>query len=86
MLRFFKRLMFGSAIQRTAGDVPGTGSALGKSRIKVHVLENGRIGVELIATTFLSYQMLPATLSQESARILAQALEQAAAEAQSLAP
>ena len=52
MLRFVKRLMFGSAIRRTAGEVAGSGSRTGKSRIKVHVLENGSIGVELVATAW----------------------------------
>ena len=77
--------MFGSAIRHTAGEVSGSRRGMGKSRIKVHVLENGSVGVELVATTLLSYQMLPATLSPDSARILAQTLEQAVAEAQSLA-
>jgi hypothetical protein len=63
----FKSAMFGGHIERTLGEVEGTGQTLGSVKLRVHTLSGGgedrAVGRELVATTIGSYQMLPITLS-----------------------
>ena len=61
-----KAAMFGGHIGRTVGEVRGT-RRLGNVKLRVHTLSDGSedraVGIELVATTIGSYQMLPITLS-----------------------
>jgi hypothetical protein len=68
MLSFFKRLVFGSSIHRTVDEVAGLKAGIGLSLIRVHTLNNGYVGLELVTKIMLSHQMLPITLASESAR------------------
>src|SRR5438045_4638379 len=84
--RGFKAAMFGASIDRTVGEVEGTGTTLGRVRLRVHALSGGRdraVGVELVATTIASYQMLPITLSVTDTEELIALLKEAAASDQS---
>jgi hypothetical protein len=75
MFRFgFKGSMFGARILRTVGEVKAAGKSIGSMTIRVHLLDSTSpdraIGVELVAKTPLSYQMLPISLSKDGARNL----------------
>src|SRR5437763_16745827 len=76
----FKAAMFGGHIERTVGEVRGTGRVANVKR-RVHALSGGgedrAVGVELVATTIGSYQMLPITLSVEGAQELNDLLKEA---------
>lgn len=72
--------MFGASIERTLGEVAGDGMKLMNVGIKVHKLGGGRekaVGVELVAKSFASYQMIPVTLSAAEAKKLIAFLEKA---------
>ena len=76
----FKAAMFGAPIERTVGEVAGGGVKLMNVGIKVHKLSGGRdktVGVELVAKSVASYQMMPVTLSAAEARRLITLLENA---------
>lgn len=76
----FKAAMFGAPIERTVGEVAGGGMKLMNIGLKVHKLGGGRekaVGVELVAKSFASYQMMPVTLSTAEARKLIMLLEAA---------
>ena len=79
----FKAAMFGAAINRTVGEVGGSGKMM-KIAVKVHTLGGGEpdkaVGLELVAKTFASYQMTPVTLSASDAKMLASLLQVAAEE------
>jgi hypothetical protein len=68
-----KAAMFGSHIRRTVGEVRGA-RRLGNIKLRVHTLSDGSeeraVGIELVATTIGSYQMLPITLSAEGVQEL----------------
>lgn len=78
-----KGAMFGAKIERTLGQVDCGGVRFGSMSLKVHALsENSRgkvIGIEMVAKTLTSYEMMPISLSASEAKRLA-ALLQAAAE------
>ena len=83
MVRFggFKAAMFGAPIERTLGEVSGTGGRLMTSLLKVHSLRGDpehRVGLEFLAKSVASYQMTPLTLSATEARRLAALLTAAA--------
>ena len=71
----FKAAMFDAKIKRTVGEVSGTGSKLVKITLKVHELEGNSpekaVGLELFAKTVGSFQMMPITLSNSTAKELA---------------
>jgi hypothetical protein len=77
----FKGAMFGSVLRSTIGEVSADQGSLVQTRLRVHLL-SGRdatsspaIGIEFIARSFASYQMIPITLTQEETRALISLLE-----------
>jgi hypothetical protein len=77
-----KRAMFGAKIERTIGHVDCGGVKFGSMSLKVHTLSGVSpakvIGIEMVAKTFASYQMMPITLSVSEAKKLATLLQTAA--------
>jgi len=77
-----KGAMFGARIEHTFGQVDCNGVKFGSMVLKVHKLSGGlsekAIGIEMVAKTFASYDMMPMTLSAAEARKLAALLETAA--------
>lgn len=76
----FRAAMFGAPIERTVGEVAGGGMKLMEVGLKVHKLGGGRekaVGVELVAKSVASYQMMPVTLSAVEAKKLIALLEAA---------
>ena len=77
-----KGAMFGARIERTLGQVDCSGVNFGSMVLKVHKLSGGgqekSIGIEMVAKTFASYEMMPMTLSPVEAKKLATLLENAA--------
>ncbi|MDD2942325.1 MAG: hypothetical protein PHC51_05085 [bacterium] len=77
----FKAAMFGAPIESTVGEVHGSGRKLIKLAIKVHKLGGSNhdktIGLEVVAKTVGSYQMLPVSLSLSEARNFIKLLESA---------
>jgi hypothetical protein len=76
----FKAAMFGAPIQTTVGEVAGSGPRMMTLTVKVHRLGGGTersVGLELVAKSFASYQMMPVSLSSAEARKLAQLLQAA---------
>ena len=79
----FKGAMFGARIQRTVGEAEGSGGSVMKTLVRVHVLDGGpdkAVGLEFVAKSFASYQMVPVTLSDSEARELIRALQSAVGE------
>ena len=80
-----KAAMFGARIKRTVGEAAGSsGKKIIKSIVRVHVLDGGpdkAVGLEFVATSFVSYQMLPIVLSESETRNLIRFLENAVVEA-----
>jgi len=78
----FKAAMFGARIDRTVGEIPGEKQGPMSIALKVHVLRRDAteklVGVELVAKSFASYQMMPITLSTSQAQRLASLLHEAA--------
>ena len=58
-----KGALFGSPIKQTIGEVVESGKTI-KSSLKIHQLENGKIGIEFITKTIGSYQVMPLSLSK----------------------
>lgn len=81
-----KAAMFSQRIIRTVGEVSGQKQSLMSTTVKVHALGSGSraqaIGLEFVSKSFLSYQMVPATLSVAEARKLISVLESAVAGAE----
>jgi len=78
----FKAAMFGAPIRRTEGEVEGTSSSRIMSvTVRVHVLggdsPDKKVGLEFVAKSFASYQMLPVALSTVETRKLIALLESA---------
>jgi hypothetical protein len=78
----FKGAMFGSAIERTVGEVSAARGTMVTTLLRVHVLRGDvgsetTIGVEFVAKSFASYQMLPISLTNDEARTLIRLLESA---------
>ncbi len=80
---WFTGQMFGGAVLHTVGSVQGKGPPSVGMELKVHVVESknpqdGRlVGLELVAKSFLSYQMTPCTLSFEESHKLIELLQTA---------
>jgi hypothetical protein len=69
----FKGMMFGARIRRTVGEVEGARTSMMRAGLKVHALDGGpekAVGVELVARSMASYQMMPVALSVPEARKL----------------
>lgn len=79
----FKAAIFNAPIERTAGEVTASGGQLTSLVVRVHSLGDGSadkaIGLEIVAKSFASYQMMPVTLSISEAKKLAALLESATA-------
>lgn len=78
----FKGAMFGSAIDRTVGEVIVDRGTMVTTLLRVHVLSGDAasgttVGVEFVAKSFASYQMLPFSLTKDEARTLIGLLESA---------
>jgi len=77
----FKAAMFGARIYRTVGEVSAEKQGPMRIALKVHVLQRDPseklIGIELVAKSFASYQMMPVTLSVNQAEQLASLLQNA---------
>jgi hypothetical protein len=73
--------MFGARIERTVGQVSGERRAAISVALKVHTLRRDNseklIGIELVAKSFASYQMVPITLSVHQAQQLVFLLQNA---------
>jgi hypothetical protein len=79
-----KAAMFGARIERTVGEAAESGGKIMKSTVRVHVLDGGpdkAVGLEFVAQSFASYQMLPLALSESETRNLIRFLENAVVEA-----
>lgn len=78
----FKGAMFGAGIKRTLGEVKGSGPKMMTTLLRVHELDGAtlgkRVGVEFVAKSIGSYQMMPITLSASEAKELANLLNDAA--------
>jgi hypothetical protein len=74
-----KAAMFGAPISRTVGEVQGGGVKFMNITVKVHTLGGGStekaIGLEFVAKSVASYQMMPVTLSATEAKKLATLLQ-----------
>jgi len=78
----FKAAMFGAPLVRTVGEVAASSpSRLMSAVVKVYVLggesPDKAVGLEVVAKSFASYQMMPVSLSKEEARKLIMLLESA---------
>jgi hypothetical protein len=73
--------LFGARIKRTVGEVEGKRQGPVGVTLKVHVLDNApaerTVGVEIVAKSFASYQMLPITLSKDDTGKLVELLKSA---------
>ena len=73
---WFKSKMFGGQVIRTVGTVKGKKSGMVDVELRVHVIEGKSpeekhlVGLELVAKSPLSYQMMPCTLSSGESRRL----------------
>ena len=80
---WFKGQMFGGKIIRTVGSVSTKAPSMMSTELRVHVLEGASpakrhlIGIEFIAKSALSYQMMPCTLTVDACRELSQLLQRA---------
>lgn len=78
----FKGAMFGAGIKHTLGEVSGSGPKMMSTLVRVHELDGAssekKVGVEFVAKSVGSYQMMPISLSANEARDLAKMLNDAA--------
>src|SRR5260221_14091651 len=83
MIRYggLKAAMFGARIDHTVGEVRAEKQGPMSVALKVHALRRDDseklIGIELVAKSFASYQMVPITLSVNQAQQLASLLQNA---------
>ena len=77
----FKAAMFGAQVERTVGEVSGEKQGSLGITLKVHILRRDPgeklVGMELVAKSFASYQMMPVTLSVAEVQQLVSLLQQA---------
>jgi len=70
----FKAAMFGAPIERTIGEVDGGSGKIMSIKVKVHMLGGNSpdkaIGLEFVAKSLTSYDMIPITLSAPEAKKL----------------
>ena len=80
---WFKAQMFGGKILRTVGAVKTKAPTRMSVELRVHILEGKQpqerrlIGLELVAKSALSYQMVPCTLTVDECRQLPEFLQAA---------
>ena len=74
--RGLKGAVLGSKIVRTVGEVNIDQKGVMNQVVRVHVLENGRIGIELTSKAPLSISMTGFTLSPQQSQQLISHLEQ----------
>lgn len=77
-----KGAMFGAEIVNTVGEVQGKGQGPLSLALKVHSLKpettsQSLVGIELVAKSIASYEMMPITLSASEAQHLITLLERA---------
>jgi hypothetical protein len=73
----FKGATFGGKIDKTYGEIALQKQFIMNGKIRVHKVakkDGNQIGIELVHTSPLSYQMVPAHLSKEEAQKLIQLL------------
>jgi hypothetical protein len=66
-------MMFGAAVRRTVGEVEGASQSMMKTALKVHALDaspDKAVGLEFVAKSVASYQMMPFAMSAAEARKL----------------
>jgi hypothetical protein len=77
----FMAAMFGAPIRSSIGEVSGTGGKIMSVTLKVCTLDGAAqdkaVGLELVAKSFASYQMLPISLSSTETQKLISLLQQA---------
>lgn len=79
----FKGAIFGGHIEKSYGTIDQETTGLMGGKLKVHrvnVKGTRKIGIEVILSSWLSWQMLPVKLSKENARRLIDALTAAVAD------
>ncbi len=80
----FTAAMLGGRIEQTVGEVRGMGRGA-TVKLRVHSITDDdgdrAVGIELVATTVGSYQMLPITLSERGARDLIGLVQEALSDA-----
>ena len=80
---WFKAQMFGAKVLRTVGTVKTKAPTLMSVELRIHILEGKPpqerrlIGLELVAKSALSYQMMPCTLTVDECRQLSEFLQTA---------
>jgi len=65
-----KGALFGGRIEKTYGEIELEKQTLMRGKLKIHKIitkKGQRIGIEIAHKSFLSYSMVPATLSKEEA-------------------
>ena len=76
-----KSALFGAPIARTHGEVSGTSRKPMTTVLRVHTLGGGgtqkAVGIEFVAKSFASYQMMPFSLSVAETKKLISLLESA---------
>lgn len=79
--RGLKGWLFGAQIVRTLGEVSGAGAKPMTTLLRVHTLAGGgadkTVGIEFVAKSFASYQMMPFSLSVAETKKLISLLESA---------
>ena len=77
-----KAAIFGAPIERTLGEVDGGSGKIMSIKVKVHRLggdaPDKAIGLEFVAKSLTSYEMMPVTLSVSEAKKLAILIKSAA--------
>ena len=69
----WKGALFNARIAKSYGTIEEEGNAFAGGRLRVHLLETDherKIGIELVFTSWLSWQMMPVKLSKANARQL----------------
>ena len=75
-----KGAFFGGRIEKTYGEVDLEKQSIIRGKLKVHKVaskDGTKVGIEVAHKSFLSYNMVPATLSKEETRKLIQLLSSA---------
>jgi hypothetical protein len=76
-----KGAMFGAPLGQTVGEVSGSGNSIMSFTLRVYVLGGDSpekaVGLEIVAKSVASYQMMPISLSTENVRKLIMFLESA---------
>jgi|SRR6185312_2569843 len=76
-----KAALFGAPIERTVGEVAGAGKGMMNVTLKVHELKSAdvdrKVGLEIVAKSVASYQMMPISLSSAETKKLIQILQSA---------